>query len=62
MLGMLFISGCAPRVVPDERIPHRVAKATEATVWARGADGRIVETLVEVPAGWWVVSDRIVNP
>lgn len=54
--------GCGGRrAIPDQSIPHRLAKPATLTLWVRRADGRMVEERVAVPAGWWVAGPLVVG-
>ncbi len=58
--------GCSalPRshVLLDETIPHRLAESAKVSVWVRRPDGQLAKERVEAPAGWWLVSPRVVEP
>lgn len=61
--GMLLL-GCPHKIViPDAKQPHQIAKATDVVVWCHGPDGvEWTKCTVRADEGWWLVSDRIVNP
>jgi hypothetical protein len=60
--AMLSVA-CAPRVtvVPDQTIPHRVAREGELEVWARAPDGQLHRQKVRVLEGWWLASPAVVE-
>lgn len=59
---LLFVSGCVKRtVLPDPRVPHRVAEETKIKVWCRLPDGRFSKCDVRLLEGWWVASPQIVE-
>lgn len=62
--ALLSLSSCAIRsqVIPDDRIPHRLAQPARLQVWASTPDGRQAPIAVDIPAGWWIASPRIVEP
>jgi hypothetical protein len=61
--GMLLLGCPHAIVIPDEKQPHQVATGTTVEVWCHGPDGASwTRCKVRAEAGWWLVSDRIVNP
>ena len=63
LLGsVLLLAGCLEeRLIPDQNIPHRTCQPTTATILVRRSDGKLAETEVEVPAGWWIASPQVVE-
>lgn len=59
----LLLSGCCAsgRVVPDQSVPHQVAREVCVEVWTRKADGKLERVKVKVPAGWWVAGPQVVE-
>lgn len=63
-----FLAGCATTlsktgaILPDERVPHRVAEEAVIWVWARNDKGELVKTKIRLMPGWWVASPRVVEP
>jgi hypothetical protein len=56
--------GCLPHqvMIPDPRIPHRIAEEATVTVWVRGPDGKLVKQEVKAFEGWWLASPEVVGP
>ena len=57
-------TGCAPprqAVLPDPRIPHRLAAPAEVLVWVRRKDGSLAQELIKVDAGWYVAGPMVVD-
>lgn len=63
LASALLSSGCGPSrlVIPDERIPHQVAKETTAVVWMRLPDGEMAQVEVRVLVGWWLAGPLVVE-
>lgn len=62
IVSVLLLVGCGTeRMIPDPNIPHRTAYPTKATILVRRSDGKLAETEVEVPAGWWIASPQVVE-
>lgn len=58
----MLSTACVKRtVVPDPTIPHQVAEESEAVVWCRAADGKLVRCKVRVLEGWWLASPQVVE-
>ena len=61
----LLCSGCVPlqgnRMIPDQRIPHRMAQPAVLQLWIRRPDGKLEATEYYVPEGWWVASPTVVE-
>lgn len=64
LLSLLTLAGCVrpSPVIPDDRVPHRVAADAQVDVWVRDVDGRLVSQRVTVREGWWIASPRVVDP
>lgn len=64
LLGCVTLSlgFCAPRPIPDPRIPHRLAGDVEATIWCRMPDGTLAPADIRLPEGWWVAAPQVVEP
>ncbi len=64
---VMLSAGCASlltktgAVIPDERVPHRVAEEAVIYVWARNKSGQLVKTKIRLLEGWWVASPRVVE-
>ncbi len=59
---LLFASGCVKRaVLPDPKIPHKVAAEAQIKVWCRLLDGKLSKCDVRLLEGWWVASPEIVE-
>ncbi len=59
---VLLLSGCGnERMIPDPTIPHRLSAPTKVLILVRRSDGKMVETEMEVPKGWWVASPQVVE-
>jgi hypothetical protein len=60
---MLWLASCraGPQVLPDPTIPHRIAKETTVTVWARDPDGTLRQVPVRALPGWWLASPQVVE-
>lgn len=62
----MLSSGCATmhktRVIPDPRVPHRVAEEVDVMIWVEKPDGTLKVEKQHVPAGWWLASPQIVEP
>jgi hypothetical protein len=60
---VMLCAGCAmvPRTIPDDRIPHQVAREASVRVWVKSPKGFTQEWVV-LREGWWIASDRVVNP
>ena len=56
LLSISLLASCACRqaVLPDPKIPHRVAEETCVQAWVRHPDGHKVQTCVRLRAGDWV--------
>jgi len=48
-------------VIPSATVPHQLARPVKATIWAKGADGKMHEVQVTVPEGWWVAGPPVVE-
>lgn len=62
--AMLCSGGCLlPRqhVLPDQSVPHRLAKPETVWIWVRRPDGDLVQEKVRVEAGWWVAAPSVVE-
>jgi hypothetical protein len=60
--GLLSIGCCSSgRVVPDQAVPHQLAREVCVEVWARRPDGQLERVKVKAPAGWWLASDQVVS-
>jgi len=58
-----LLPGCfAPRVIPDQSIPHQLAAPATLTVWLTMPDGRKVDQAMAFPAGCWIAFPAIVSP
>lgn len=59
-----MLAGCVrpSPVIPDDRVPHRVAADACVDVWLRGQDGKLVRQRVVLREGWWIASPRVVDP
>lgn len=49
------------RVIPDQRIPHRVAQEGTVIVWTRKPDGTMHQVPVVVQPGWWIASPVVIG-
>jgi hypothetical protein len=61
LLPFVLLSCTTQRVIPDQRIPHRVAEEASVKVWARKPDGSMHMITVDVPEGWWVAGPLVVG-
>ena len=53
---------CAkPTLIPDPRIPHRIADEGELVIWVRAPDGTVHKTRVRALPGWWIASPEVVE-
>lgn len=63
--ALLCAGGCSvfPQraVILDSRIPHQLAEETEAWVWGKQADGRMVKVRARLLEGSWVASQEVVE-
>ena len=69
MKTVLVLLGCAtlccvPRakIIPDPRVPHRVAEESEVTIWARRPDGKFEKERIRLLEGWWIAGPPVVDP
>lgn len=64
-LGMLLLAlaSCIPRqeVIPDLKIPHRVAENAEIKIYTKRPDGQYVVETVQLSKGWWIASPYVVE-
>lgn len=58
----MLSTGCAPRPLPDPRIPHRIAADAVVEVWVRLPDGTLGRAKVRAAEGWWLASPQVVDP
>ena len=61
LLAFVMASCASPRVIPDQRIPHRLAKPASVTVWTRKPDGSMSMQRMDIPEGWWVAGPLVVG-
>ncbi len=68
LVSALFVSalltiGCVPPrlVVPNPTVVHQVAERGTLVLYLETADGKLVPTKVEIPAGWWVAGPPVVE-
>ena len=63
MLSVMLSACATPRqaVLPDPKIPHRVALPAEVTVWLRRKDGSLAQEVIRVDAGWYVAGPMVVD-
>lgn len=61
--SVTLCTGCLPqeRHLPDESIPHRIAREATVWIWVRRADGSLVQERVRAAEGWWLASSRVVE-
>lgn len=60
---LLLSAGCVTTqgAVPDQRIPHRLARDAKLYIWVRDDAGKLREEKVQVFAGWWIASPAVVE-
>lgn len=63
LLFALLLLGCQhqKRILPDETVPHRLAKPVDAFIFVETRPGVFTEQSVELPANWWVASPKVVE-
>lgn len=60
--SLMLSTGCPrPIVIPDERVPHQLARSAEVSVWCHAPDGSWVECKVTALKGWWMASPQVVD-
>lgn len=58
----LWTGCCASgRVVPDQTVPHQLAREVCVEVWATRPDGQLERVKVKAPAGWWLAGPQVVE-
>jgi hypothetical protein len=60
--ALLSLSCAGARVIPDPRVPHRIAEEAEVRVWCRTAEGDLAKCRVRALEGWWLASPQVVEP
>jgi hypothetical protein len=55
------LPSCGRTIIPDRRIPHRVADNGTLTVWARTKEGDMIKTRITVEPGWWIASPEVIG-
>lgn len=61
--AVLSLASCAGEqaVRLDPTVPHQISRPVDLRVWVPVGDGKAVEKLVRVDAGWWLASPVLLD-